>query len=326
MNDNAMPFASKLRYGAEAAGFFLMMGIFRALGLDAGSAFGGFLGRVVYSRLSPARTARTNLKAAFPQKSDAEIDAIVLAMSENLGRTIGEYPNLDKIRISGDDARIKVIDSEFPAAAVASGKPLIFFSGHLANWEMMAIGSYQAGFEGGTVYRPPNNPYVDRWIVAQRSKCGSREQIAKGSGVKRMFTFLRRGLPVYMLVDQKTNEGLAVPFFGRFAMTTPAPAALALKLNATLLPISLRRTQGARFEMAYHPPVQFTPSGDHDRDVLALTTQINDVLEQMIRAEPSQWLWVHRRWPTPKDVASPKVAQALGGAGVRVEREGSSFT
>jgi lauroyl/myristoyl acyltransferase len=77
--------------------------------------------------------------------------------------------------------------------------------------------------------------------------------------------------------------------------------------------------------MSYHAPVQFTPSGDHDRDVLALTTQINDVLEQMIRAEPSQWLWVHRRWPTPKDVASPRVAQALGGAGVRVEREGSSL-
>jgi len=326
MNDNPMPLSSKLRYGAEAAGFFFMMGLFRGLGLDAGSAFGGFLGRSIYARLPPAHTARSNLKAAFPQKNDAEINSIVLAMCENLGRTIGEYSNLDKIRISGSDARIRVIGIDIPTAALASAKPLIFFSGHLANWEMMAIGSYQAGFEGGTVYRPPNNPYVDRWIVAQRSKCGSREQIAKGSGVRRMFTFLRRGLPVYMLVDQKTNEGLAVPFFGRFAMTTPAPAALALKLGATLIPISLRRTKGANFEMVYHQPVSVDATNDHEHDVLALTAKINDTLEQIIRVEPSQWLWVHRRWPTPKDVASPKVAQALGGASVRVEREGSSFT
>ena len=324
-----VPLTSRLRYVAEAAGFFAMMGVFRALGLDGGSAFGGILGRTIYRRLAPVRRARENLKLAFPQRNAAEIEAIVLAMCDNLGRTIGEYPNLDKISIAGVDPRITVVGAELPAAVVAAGKPLIFFSGHLANWEMMAIGSFQCGFPGGTVYRPPNNPLVDRWIAEQRAKCGSKELIAKGSqGVKRMFTFLRRNLPVYMLVDQKTNEGIAVPFFDRLAMTTPAPAALALKLDAALVPISLRRVGGARFHMQYHAPLTFERSGDHEADILALSTKINAEIERMVRREPSQWLWVHRRWPTEKDRAARnrRNDQARGGSGVRVEREGSSLT
>ena len=209
------PLSSWLRHVAEAAGFFTLMVVFRIVGLDAGSGCGGFLGRHVYYRLPPARRARVSLKIAFPQKSDEQIEAIVLAMCDNLGRTVGEYPNLDKMSILGNNPQITVSGGDLPATAVASGKPLIFFSGHIANWEMMAIGSFQAGYPGGTVYRPPNNPYVDRWIALQRAKCGSKELIAKGSqGVKRMFTFLRRNLPIYMLVDQKTNEGLAAPFFG----------------------------------------------------------------------------------------------------------------
>jgi KDO2-lipid IV(A) lauroyltransferase len=323
-----LPLTSRLRYFAEAAGFFAMMSLFRLLGLDRGSAFGGFLGRHVYYHLPPAQRARESLKVAFPQKSDAEIEAVVIAMCDNLGRTVGEYPNLDKISIKGSDPRITVTGAELPAAAVATGKPLIFFSGHLANWEMMAIGSFQAGFPGGTVYRPPNNPFVDSWIATQRAKCGSKELIAKGSqGVKRMFTFLRRNMPIYMLVDQKTNEGLSAPFFGREAMTTPAPAALALKLDATLMPISLRRTRGARFHMQYHPPLKFARSGNHEADILALTVRINAEVERMVRQEPSQWLWVHRRWPTAKDqMTNRRNTQPLGGSGVRVESEGSSLT
>jgi KDO2-lipid IV(A) lauroyltransferase len=323
-----LPLGSRVRYRVEAAGFFTLMGLFRILGLDCGSALGGFFGRQIYFRLPPAARARDSLRLAFPQKAESEIDALVLGMCDNLGRTIGEYPNLDRISITGPDPRITISGGDIPAAAMATSKPIIFFSGHLANWEMMAIGSFQAGYPGGTVYRPPNNPYVDSWIASQRAKCGSKELIAKGSqGVKRMFTFLRRNMPIYMLVDQKTNEGLSAPFFGREAMTTPAPAALALKLQATLIPISLRRTGGARFDMQYHPPLRYEHSKDHEADVLALTTRINAEVERLIRLEPSQWLWVHRRWPTENDqMTNRRNTHPLGGTGVRVESEGSSLT
>src|SRR6185312_6962402 len=133
----------------------------------------------------------------------------------------------------------------------------------------------------------------DRWMVAQRAKNGPKEQISKGAhGTKRIFTLLRAGKAVFLLVDQKTNEGLPVPFFGRLAMTTPAPAALALKLDAAIVPISNERLNGSRFRMTVHEPIIYYPTGDHDRDVLALTTRINEVIEEYVRYRPSQWLWI----------------------------------
>jgi KDO2-lipid IV(A) lauroyltransferase len=138
---------------------------------------------------------------------------------------------------------------------------------------------------------------------------------------------LRRGLCIQLLVDQKTEQGVAAPFFGREAMTTPAPAALALKLGSTLLPVSNERLKGARFRMTIHPPIQFTPTGDHDADVQALTAKINEAIEACVRARPSQWLWIHRRWKTARDTTKnlgKAKSQPLSGAGVTVERDGSS--
>jgi KDO2-lipid IV(A) lauroyltransferase len=187
----------------------------------------------------------------------------------------------------------------------------------------------QYGLEGGAVYRPVNNPFVDRWMVRQRQVNGSAEQIAKGArGTRRIFTLLRSGKSIFMLVDQKTNEGVAIPFFGRNAMTTPAPAALALKLGAVLIPVSNERRGGAHFRMMVHPPIEYVPTKDHARDVLALTARINEVIEAIVRSNPSQWLWIHRRWPKPGDVPRSrrgKEAQAFGGAGAPVERDESSL-
>jgi KDO2-lipid IV(A) lauroyltransferase len=163
---------------------------------------------------------------------------------------------------------------------------------------MMPFTAHQLGYESGEVYRPLNNPYVDRWMVRQRMENGPAQQIAKGAqGTKRIFTLLRGGKSILLLADQKTNEGLPAPFFGRDAMTTPAPAALALKLGAVILPASNERMGGARFRMTVHPPVEFTPTGDHDRDIHQLTIKITEAIEQMVRYRPSQWLWIHRRWP-----------------------------
>jgi KDO2-lipid IV(A) lauroyltransferase len=320
----------RVRYGAEAAVFFSVMGLFRILGVDAASAVGGFIGRNIYYRLGVVNRARENLRAAFPDKSDDERETIVRAMCDNLGRTIAEYPHLPRISTHGPSPRIRAIETENAAVAAATGKPLMFISGHFANWEVMAVGTYELGYDAATVFRPPNNPYVDRWIANKRMQSGFKEHIAKGThGMRRIFTALRRGKPVCFLVDQKTNEGIPSPFFGRDAMTTPAPAALALKLDAILQPVSLRRTGGAHFEIGYPPAITYTPTGDQDRDIAQLTAVINAHIEEQVRKEPSQWLWVHRRWPTPRDkvqMEAGKRAQALGGAGVRVEREGSSLT
>jgi len=298
-----LPLKDILRFRAEAAPFFLFMGIFRLIGIDAASAFGGFIGRHVFYRITPViDRARDNLKAAFPAMERAEMEAIIREMCDNLGRTVAEYPHLDKLKLTGTNPRLQVVGTENAEAAIARGKGTMFISGHFANWEAMPVTATELGYEGGLVYRPPNNPYVDRYISRMRASAGPKLQISKGAqGTRKIFTLLRRGLAILMLVDQKTEQGVPAPFFGRDAMTTPAPAALALKLGAALLPTSNERLKGARFRMRIRPAIEFAPTGDHDADVLALTAKINQAVEECVRERPSQWLWIHRRWTTPRD-------------------------
>jgi KDO2-lipid IV(A) lauroyltransferase len=320
-----------LRYGAEALPFYLFMGIFKLLGIDAASALGGFIGRHIFYRVKPvADRARENLKAAYPEMPRAEMESIIREMFDNLGRTVAEYPHLDRLKVAGPNPRLEITGKEHAEAAIAAGKGLMFISGHFANWEAMPVTATELGYEGALVYRPPNNPYVDRYISRMRASAGPKIQISKGAqGTRKIFTTLRRGQAILMLVDQKTDQGVAAPFFGRDAMTTPAPAALALKLGAALLPTSNERLNGARFRMNIRPPIEFRPSGDHDADIAALTAKINAAVEECVRARPSQWLWIHRRWTTPRDAIKnlPKTkAQALAGVGTAVESDGSSLT
>ncbi|MBU6444950.1 MAG: lysophospholipid acyltransferase family protein [Alphaproteobacteria bacterium] len=320
----------RLRYGAEAALFFAFMGLFRMLNVDAASALGGFIGRNILAHTSVTRRARDNLIAAYPQMGAAERNAVIKEMWDNLGRTVAEYAHLDAFRIGGENPRVEFVNRDLIEQAKASGKGVIFFSGHLANWEIMPVTTPELGVEGALVYRPVNNPYVDRWTSRQRTDNGPSEAISKGAqGTRRIFTLLRGGKGIFILVDQKTNEGIPAQFFGRMAMTTPAPAVLALRLGAVLMMITNERLNGAHFRVTAHEPIAFTPTGDHDRDVLALTQKINDGLEAVIRQRPSQWLWIHRRWPKMGDKPRSRrgrEAQALGGSGVGVDSDGSSLS
>lgn len=325
-----LPSAKTLRYLIEAAAFFFALGFFRILGLDAASAVGGFLGRHVFRHMGVMNRARENVRAAYPDKTPEELEGIITGMCDNLGRTAAEYAHLDKLRIDGDNPRLTFSGTAFGDQAYARGKGVIFFSGHFANWEVMPFAAAQFGYKGGEVYRPVNNPYVDRWIVAQRKNNGTPNQIAKGPrGTRQIFTSLRRGEGVFLLADQKTNEGLPVSFFGRKAMTTLAPAMLALKCGAVLVPASNERIAGARFQIRLHEPIEFSPSGDDARDVYDLTVAITQRIEQIVRDRPSQWLWLHRRWPTSRkqdNLPGKRAVHTLDAVGVRVDREGSSLT
>ena len=300
----ALSFSQKLRYGIEAGFFLAFMGFFRLIGVDAASAVGGFIGREIFARTRVTKRARDNLIAAFPEKSEAEREAIIRTMWDNLGRTVAEYAHLDKFDLSGPNPRIQVNNLE--EIEKIRGKGALIVSGHFANWEIMGIAASRYGLEGAIVYRPPNNPYVDRYIARARAHKGYAEQISKHQGTRRIFTLLRGGKAILLLADQKTNEGIAMPFFGRDAMTTPAPAALALKLKVPMIFASNKRLGGARFAVTVYPPLDFTPSGDDDADMRAMTAAINLRLEEMVRADPGQWLWIHRRWPTERDITTSK--------------------
>jgi KDO2-lipid IV(A) lauroyltransferase len=100
-----------------------------------------------------------------------------------------------------------------------------------------------------------------------------------------------------MLVDQKMNDGIPVPFFGRDAMTAPAAAQLALRFDAVLMPVRVERVRGAHFRIYMRPPIEVERTGNKHDDTLALMRKVNLEIESWVREEPGMWLWLHRRWP-----------------------------
>jgi KDO2-lipid IV(A) lauroyltransferase len=296
MAADAQPNSVGWAYRAEAWLARLLFGGFGLLPLDRASALGGTVARRIGPRLGVSKRARINLRRAMPELGEAEIAAIIAGMWENLGRVAAEYPHLRRIEVFAGDGRVETHGLEHVDRALASGRRLILFSGHLGNWEIAALAAGQYGLDVAQIYRAANNPLVDRLIGRLRGDRG--ELIPKGAvASRRAVAALRRGGHLSMLVDQKLNDGIAVPFFGRDAMTAPALALFALRYDCDVLPVRIERIQGARFRLTVHPPLALPKSGDRDADILGLTTEVNRTLEGWIREQPEQWFWLHRRWP-----------------------------
>ena len=281
---------------AEAAGAALFFAAMRALPLDRASSFGGWLGRRIGPWLGVSRRARDNLAAALPELSEPQRAALLRGMWDNLGRVAAEYPHLRHIRVFDPNGRVETSGLEHLDAAIAAGRSAIIFGGHLGNWEIAALAAGQYGIDVAQIYRAANNPLVDR-MVARLRGTGS-EFTPKGTvASRRALAALRRGAHLTLLVDQKLNEGIAVPFFGRPAMTTPALAMLALHFDCAVLPARVERLGGARFCLTIYPALALPKSGNRTADVAALMAAVNQTLEAWIRERPEQWFWVHSRWP-----------------------------
>jgi KDO2-lipid IV(A) lauroyltransferase len=176
-------------------------------------------------------------------------------------------------------------------------KPLIFFSGHVGNWELLPLISASQNRRMGIVYRKANNPHVDAMISGLRLPHADG-LFAKGvRGAVQIVRAIKAGKSLAMLVDQKMNDGISVPFFGRDAMTAPAIAVLALKYDLPIIPARVIRTQGAHFKTIIYPPLRILKTGDHAADVKKIMSEINLILEFWVRDIPDQWFWVHKRWP-----------------------------
>lgn len=259
------------------------------------SNLGGFLARTTGPYLKKSNVARRNLKTAFPDRSPAEIEAIVREVWDTLGRVAFEFPLIDRLLNGSDRARIDIEGREHLDAALASGKPVLFFSAHLGNWEMIPVSAALLGFRAHIFYRAPNNPLLLKLFSARQI---SGETIPKGAaGARRAFALLKRGENLGILVDQKLNDGIAVPFFGRDAMTGTALAEFALRFDAPLLPVHCERLPGVRFKLTFHAPLEVIKTDNRKDDVKTILTTVNAMLESWIRNSPGQWLWLHNRWP-----------------------------
>jgi Kdo2-lipid IVA lauroyltransferase/acyltransferase len=291
---------SRLRFGLihrlQAWGARLGFATFGLLPLDWSSAIGGALAHTVGPWLGISNRAQLNLSRALPALSDAEIARIVRAMWDNLGRVAAEYPHLRKIRIFEPGGRVETHGFEHIDRAVATGRRMIIFSGHIANWEIGMLAAVQYGISVAQIYRAANNPLVDRMIT--RFRGGGGELIPKGAvAARRAIAVLRSGAHLTLLADQKMNDGIPVPFFGRLAMTTSALASLALRFDCDVLPARVERLRGARFRLTVFPALPLPRSGDHRADIATLMAKVNQTLEAWIRDRPEEWFWVHRRWP-----------------------------
>ncbi|MBI4969299.1 MAG: lauroyl acyltransferase [Rhodospirillales bacterium] len=286
-----------LGYPLEGLGAALLYGLLTILPTDAASALGGWFGRSFGPWIPLSNRARGNLRAAFPEKGPAEIEALVKAMWDNLGRTIGEYPHLDDIDFSGADGRIVYHGLEHVDALRDDGQPGIFFAAHLANWEICSCITTERGLPLMRIYRAANNPLVE-WIFRAGRKNILGKLVPKGAdGGRQLIAEMREGGHIGLLVDQKMNDGIPVPFFGRPAMTAAALARLAIRFGCPLVGCQMVRKKGARFEAFFTPPFTFPTTGDTEADLLAAMTEVNRIIEGWVRQNPAQWLWLHRRWP-----------------------------
>lgn len=286
-----------LAYPLQAAGAFVLFALFGLLPLDAASALGGLLGRAIGPFLPHSRLAARNLTRAMPELRREEVKRVVRGMWDNLGRVVAEYPHLHRIACY-DGSRVEVVGAEGIDLIRDDHKGAIFFSGHLGNWEISSLAATQRGMPIIHIYRAPNNPIVDRLIFKFRARAITGEHFPKGTeGGRQIMRHLAKGRHLGMLVDQKLNEGIPAPFFGRDAMTMTALAAFALKFLVPIVPVRVERLKGARFRITVLPPMEVADTGEREADIARVMGDVNALLEGWIRERPEQWLWVHRRWP-----------------------------
>lgn len=257
----------------------------------------GGLMRRIGPLLPEHRIGRENLVAAFPEKSPAEIEAILAGAWDNLGRLGAEFAHLDRLRQHHPERL------EFTPETAArfdrlrdDGKPALVFAAHLANWEMPAVGARVYDLPSTVLFRAPNLAPVADAILKMRAKSmGTMVQTGLDAPVK-LARALEAGQHVGILVDQYFSKGVDVTFFGRTCKANPLIALLARQIDCPIHGTRAIRLPGRRFrgELTEEIPPVRDPQGRID--IQGTMQAITGVVESWVREYPEQWLWMHRRW------------------------------
>ncbi len=296
-----MPLAQR----AEAVLVRGLVSLLSLLPITTASRLGGAVARGIGPRLPVSRkVGDANLRLAMPELSEPERQLIIRQVWENLGQSITELVRLKDMRRlpagSSDPGYVLEGWDECVVPHMAPGQPALFFTGHIGNWEIMPTIAEKSGVDFGFMYRAASNKAVDN-ILRQLRQDGYEHPVQmfpKGSaGGRAAYAHLRKGGALGLLVDQKLDTGVAVPFFGKTAMTMDALASFALKFRCPVFPIHTIRMGPARLRVICEAPIAMPDSGDKQADMLAVTLEMNRTLERWIREKPGDWLWLHRRWP-----------------------------
>jgi Kdo2-lipid IVA lauroyltransferase/acyltransferase len=285
-----------LRYTVEAFAMRTAFAAFGMLPIEVSSGFFGYLARWFGPLLPVSRQAERRLARALPALDARQRRDVIRRMWENFGRVLGEYPHLSALQVSGPDARIEVIGGEHLDRLRDDNAAAFLVSAHYGNWEALLRVAQLRGLDLTFVRREANNPGTEKVLRTMGHWRG--RSIAKGArGGREMLRALSNNERLFLLIDQKMNDGIAVPFFGRDAMTAPAVGRLALAYKCPVVMGRVERLQGARFRVTISPPLAFELSGEKEADTLIIMKRLNDAVEAWIRERPDQWLWLHNRWP-----------------------------
>jgi KDO2-lipid IV(A) lauroyltransferase len=291
------PLRKRVKRTARYAVLRALLAVLSLLPIRFVSALGAWLGGLAFALASNERAkALASIERAFPTKSDVERAALARACFRHLGRSVLELACVAQLDRDVEDwVRWPAADRAVLEAALARGKGVVFVSGHVGSWELLARRVSLAGFPCQTIAKETSDPRTTALIESFRE--GSKlKSIWRGQSgaAKAMLRALKRGEILGLLIDQDTDvQSVWVPFFGLPAKTPRAAADLALRTGAAVVMGFCRREADGRYQLSMR---ELPTSG---LEATALTSRMTAEIEAAIRAAPEQWVWMHQRWKSP---------------------------
>jgi KDO2-lipid IV(A) lauroyltransferase len=280
-------------------------GFVRRLGPARADRLALAMARSIGPLLPENRMAAESIALAFPEKSEAARNAILRGAWENFARVVVEFVFLQELADAFDPARpsegrVTVAGLDQFASLRDDGKPAVIIAAHLANWEILGVVAHKYGLKTVLPFRAPANMHVGQEMLAQREALmGKLVSNARGASFE-IAAAMERGEHLGMLVDQRINHGLNLPFFGRSALTNPLPAKIARQYDCPVHGARAIRLPGGRLHLELTPPIELPRDSEGLIDVEGATQRFNDIVEGWVREYPDQWFWLHNRWRQDK--------------------------
>ncbi|MBD1172482.1 lysophospholipid acyltransferase family protein [Pelagibacterales bacterium SAG-MED05] len=280
-----------IKYFFEAFFVYLSFLIAKLIGLSLSRKFFSLIFKKIGPIIRSNNIINKNLLNFSNKLSDQKKREIISNMWSNYGMTFIEYiflSNFKKrqshINIEGKNILLKISKNN---------KPVIFISGHFANFELMSMEITKKKINLATIYRPLNNFFLNPFMEHVRKKHVCKNQIKKGRrGVKESVQYIKNNHSIALMVDQRVSEGEKIKFFDKEALTTTLPGQLALKYKLDIVPIFIERTNNNLFKMKVYEPIK----SSNFKDTSEVSEKLNKILENMIIKNPNQWIWTHDRW------------------------------
>lgn len=287
-------------YWLTAQTVMALLGLLRMLPPDRALDFAAGTARRVGPWLGRHRVAVDNLRRAYPEKSEAEIQAIALDMWGHMARLAGEYIFLDRLFdfVPGSDApgRVEVVGQQIFERIRDEDRPHIVFTAHMGNFELLPVAAAAYELPISVLFRAPNNPYIADYLFSTRAGAMGHMVASRAGAAFTLARVLERGGNIGALVDQKFHKGVPSTFFGRPCNTSPLVAKLARQYGCDVYPARSLRLPGNRFRLELQEKLDLPRDDKGAVDVAATSQLLNDVVEGWVREDPGQWMWFHKRW------------------------------